>query len=143
MHPNKVRNLLPSFAMEIGVSVEEVEAVTGFLYKKIRQTLGTLQAPAVRVPNLGNFYIKEDTLDREIAKYEKILENLSDTDFTEYGLKKDLKQRYDLMVAMKGKLNDERQRRVAVINKRYNNELENKHNQVVEEQRSDSGGSEE
>lgn len=143
MHPNKVRNLLPSFAMEIGVSVEEVEAVTGFLYKKIRQTLGTLQAPAVRVPNLGNFYIKEDTLDREITKYEKILENLSDTDFTEYGLKKDLKQRYDLMVAMKGKLNDERQRRVAVINKRYNNELENKHNQVVEEQRSDSGGSEE
>jgi hypothetical protein len=129
--------------MEIGSSVEEVEAVVGFFYKKVRSTLGTLKAPAVRIPNLGNFYIKEDTLDREIIKYDKVLENLSDTDFTEYGLKKDLKQRYDLMVEMKKKLDEERQRRVAVINKRYNNESKDKHNPTMEEQGSDLGGSEE
>ena len=133
MHPNKLRNLLPSFAMEMGRSVEEVEAVTNYYYKTLRSKLSSLENTMVHIHNLGNFYVKEKALDKSIDITSKFLARLNPTDFTEYGMRKQMKINHDLMKALKEKLNDERSRRRSVINKRFNNEPEKKRNPDLEE----------
>jgi len=133
LHPNKLRNLLPSFAMEMGHSVEEVEAVTSYYYKTLRSKLSSLESTMVHVHNLGNFYVKEKALDKSIDITGKFLSRLSTADFTEYGMRKQMKINYDLMKALKEKLNDERSRRRDVINKRFNNESKEKRDSNMEE----------
>ena len=133
MHPNKLRNLLPSFAMEMNKSVEEVDAVMSFFYKTLRSRLSSLENPTVHVQNLGNFYIKENTLDNTIKQYERVLEKLDDSSFKEYGMKKMMSNDVDLMRKVKEKLNEERGRRREIIDKRFNNESKEKRNTNLEE----------
>lgn len=133
MHPNKLRNLLPSFAMEMNRSVDEVEAVTSFFYKTLRSKLSSLEHTVVHVQNLGNFYIKEKALDNNIQRYEKVLERLGVGSLEEYGMKKKMRLELNQMVEIKSKLSDEKQRRLFIINKRFNNESEEKRNNNLEE----------
>ena len=124
MHPSKVRDLLPSFAMEMDCSVEEVSTVTSYFYKTLRSKLSGLIEPTVHVHNLGNFYIKENALDNSLDASLKYLSKLSTTDIAEYGMRRDIKNNYEKMSFIKNKLDMERIRRRSVINKRYNNEPE-------------------
>ena len=133
MHPNKFRNLLPSFAMEMDKSVEEVDAVMSFFYKTLRSRLSSLENPTVHVQNLGNFYIKEKALDATIEQYSRLLEKLDNTSFKEYGIKKTLVTEIETMRKVKEKLNEERGRRREIINKRFNNESTKEHNTDMEE----------
>lgn len=133
MHPNKLRNLLPSFAMEMNRSVDEVEAVTSFFYKTLRSKLSSLEHTVVHVQNLGNFYIKEKALDNNIQRYEKVLERLGVGSLEEYGMKKKMRLELNQMVEIKSKLSDEKQRRRFIINKRFNNESKEKRNNNLEE----------
>lgn len=133
MHPNKLRNLLPSFAMEMNRSVDEVEAVTSFFYKTLRSKLSSLEHTVAHVQNLGNFYIKEKALDNNIQRYEKVLEKLGVGSLEEYGMKKKMRLELNKMVEIKSKLSDEKQRRRSIINKRFNNESEKKRNNNLEE----------
>jgi len=132
LHPNKLRNLLPSFAMEMNRSVDEVEAVTSFFYKTLRSKLSSLEHTVVHVQNLGNFYIKEKALDNNIQRYEKVLERLGVGSLEEYGMKKKMRLELNQMVEIKSKLSDEKQRRRFIINKRFNNESEEKRNNNLE-----------
>ena len=124
--------------MEMGRSVEEVEAVTNYYYKTLRSKLSSLENTMVHVHNLGNFYVKEKALDKSIDITSKFLARLNPTDFTEYGMRKQMKINHDLMKTLKEKLNDERSRRREVINKRFNNESKEKRNTNLEEQESNS-----
>lgn len=124
MHPSKVRDLLPSFAMEMDCSVEEVSAVTSYFYKTLRSKLSGLVEPTVHVHNLGNFYIKENALDVSIDASIKYLSKLSTADIAEYGMKRDIKNSFEKMSLIKNKLDLERMRRRSIINKRFNNESE-------------------
>jgi hypothetical protein len=119
--------------MEMGRSVEEVEAVTSFYYKTLRSKLSSLESTMVHVHNLGNFYVKEKALDKSIDITGKFLARLNPADFTEYGMRKQMKVNHDLMKALKEKLNDERSRRRDVINKRFNNEPKEKRDSDMEE----------
>lgn len=132
MHPSKLRNLLPSFAMEMERSVDEVEAVTNFFYKTLRTKLSELSNTMVHVHNLGNFYIKENALDSSMEAHKCLLEKLKDTDITEYGMKKNLIHQYEKMSAIKSKLTDEKLRRRSIIDKRFNNELKEERNSNME-----------
>lgn len=125
--------------MEMGRSVDEVEAVINFFYKTVRSNLSGLTFPTVHIPNLGNFYIKERALDEEIKKLTIFQDRLSDEDIKQYGIKREIKARITSLEKMKEMLNEERKRRVSVIQKRYGNKEQ--HNQNLEEQGSDSGGS--
>lgn len=132
MHPNKLRNLLPSFAMEMERPVDEVETVTNFFYKTLRARLSELSNTMVHVPNLGNFYIKENALDNSMQSVDILLEKLKDTDITEYGMKKKLIRQQELMSNIKNKLTEEKQRRRSVIDKRFQNGNEEKRNSNME-----------
>lgn len=133
MHPSKLRNLIPSFAMEMERPVDEVEAVTNFFYKTLRAKLSELSNTTVHVHNLGNFYIKENALDNSIQATQHTLDKLKDTDITEYGMKKKLLHQQDLMSNIKQKLIEEKQRRRSIIDKRFNNEHQGKRNKDMEE----------
>ena len=132
MHPSKVRDLLPSFAMEMECSVEEVSAVTSYYYKTLRSRLSALEEPTIHVHNLGNFYIKENALDKNMEISLNYLSKLSTTDIGEYGMRRDIKNNYEKMSLIKNKLDLERIRRRSVINKRYNNEPEKEYNSNME-----------
>jgi hypothetical protein len=122
LNPDKVRNLIPSFAMEMGRPVEEVEAVIGFFYKALRQELSSLSSTVILVENLGNFYVKEKCLDTTINTFQKLIDGTSNKTIREYTTKQELKESLDKMVNLKSLLQQERDRRIGVINKRYNNE---------------------
>ncbi len=124
MHPSKVRNLLPSFAMETNHSVEEVEAVTKFYYKTLRSKLSSLEQPVVHVHNLGNFYIKEKALTTSIGWCDNYLEKLSSSDITEYGMRKAIRIDNEAMKKIRTLIENERQRRRELLNKRYGNQKE-------------------
>ena len=132
MHPNKLRNLLPSFAMEMERPVDEVEVVTSFFYKTLRSKLSSLEHTVVHVQNLGNFYIKEKALDGNIQRYERVLEKLGVGSLEEYGMKKKMRLELNKMIDIKSKISEEKLRRRSVINKRFNNESEEKRNSDME-----------
>ena len=133
MHPSKLRNLLPSFAMEMERPVDEVEAVTNFFYKTLRAKLSELNNTMVHAHNLGTFYIKENALDNSIQATQNILDKLTNTDITEYGMKKKLLHQQETMSNIKQKLTDEKQRRRSIIDKRFNNESGEKRDKNMEE----------
>lgn len=108
--------------MELDRPVEEVEAVVGFYYKKLRQALSELKHGTVQASNLGNFYIKEKQLDKEIAAIDRTLGTLSNLDITEYSRKKNLVTILEKMRYVKSMLDQERGRRKKILQKRYGNE---------------------
>ena len=108
--------------MEMGRPVEEVEAVIGFFYKSLRQELSSLSSTVILVENLGNFYVKEKCLDTTMNTIEKLIDGTSNKTIREYTTKQELKESLDKMINLKSLLQQERDRRVEVINKRYNNE---------------------
>lgn len=122
MHPLKVRDLIPTFAMEIGSPVEEVQAVMSFYYKTIRQHLTQLENVNIHLENLGTFYIKERSLNSYIEKCEYIINELSNNNIKEYASKVDYKDRLIKVQKMKDILSKEKQRRKDITNKRFNNE---------------------
>lgn len=122
MRPTKVKDLLPGFAMKMNRPVEEVSAVVSFYYKNLRSKLSSLTYPSVQIENLGTFYIKERALDSELTKIQLFIDKLSSLTISEHALKQRLRQRYELMNAVKQMLNVERQRRVEIIQKRFGNE---------------------
>ena len=124
MKPLKVRDLLPSFAMEMGRPVEEVQTVIAFYYKTLRQKLSGLESVNIQVENLGTFYIKERALNKYIISSEKYKETLSDINIREYETKLNVQKRIDAMKNIVELLAKEKLRRKDVINKRFNNESE-------------------
>jgi hypothetical protein len=122
LRPLKVRDLLPSFAMEMGNPVDEVQAVMSYYYKAIRQRLTQIENVNIHLENLGTFYIKERALNSYIEKCEYIITELSNNSIKEYASKVDYKERLAKVQNMKNILLEEKQRRKDVINKRFNNE---------------------
>ena len=122
MKPLKVKDLIPSFAMEIDRAVHEVHAVMSFYYKTVRQKLTSLESVNVQVENLGTFYVKERALNKQIDINEKYMNKLSDSDIKQYERKLDVKKKTELMKNMTSLILEEKQRRKEVINKRFNNE---------------------
>jgi hypothetical protein len=76
----------------------------------------------ILVENLGNFYVKEKCLDTTINTFQKLIDGTSNKTIREYTTKQELKESLDKMVNLKSLLQQERDRRIGVINKRYNNE---------------------
>ena len=123
MHPLKtMKDLVPSFAMEMGRPVEEVTSVMSYYYKTIRATASQLDCVNIHIENLGNFYIKERALDNTIEKYERFIIMLSDNKIHEYASKLSAADKLALMQKTKAILDNERDRRKLLINKRFNNE---------------------
>lgn len=110
--------------MDMNRPVEELEAVMGFYYKTVRQTLSSLSYPVVHVENLGNFYIKEKTLDKTLKISSIYLSKHDNLSMKEFAYQKIVQNNYELMTALKNKIEAERTRRVSVINKRFNHESE-------------------
>lgn len=124
MHPTKVRNLIPSYAMEMEKSVDEVQTVMSFYYKTIRQKLSNLEAVNVHLENLGHFYIKEKALINYEEKCNKLISIMSNDTIREYSIKQEYQEKLKLIEKMKEFLLEERQRRSEVINKRFNNDIQ-------------------
>jgi len=119
--------------MEINAPVDVVQAVMSLYYKCARKKLSELSTVNLQLENLGTFYIKEKALDKTVINYEQYINKLSDINIKDYETKLDVRKKIDAMVHMKSLLDEERQRRRSVINKRFNNELTEEHNSDMEE----------
>lgn len=127
MKPLKVKDLLPTFAMEMGRPVDEVQTVIGFYYKTVRQNLVQINENNIHLENLGTFYIKEKALDGYIDKCNIIIDMLSNSNIKEYASKVDYSERLKKAEHIKNVILEEKNRRKEIINKRFNNESEKKH----------------
>jgi nucleoid DNA-binding protein len=122
LRPTKVKELLPGFAMSMNRPVDEVTAVVSFYYKTVRSKLTSLASPSVQIDNLGTFYIKERALDNDLLRTQKLIDHLSSLTITEHEMKKSLRNRVELMNAVKQMLNIEKDRRGKIIQKRFSDE---------------------
>ncbi len=124
MHPSKVRDLIPSYAMEMDKSVDEVQAVMSFYYKTIRQKLSQLESVNIHLENLGHFYVKENALNAYETKCKQIIDAMSNDTIREYSIKKDYQEKLKLIEKMREMLDEERGRKKVARNKRFNNEIQ-------------------
>lgn len=132
MNPLKVRDLLPTFAMEIGRPVDEVQSVISFYYKTIRQNLVQINENNIHLENLGTFYIKEKALDAYKDKCNIIIDTLSNNNIKEYASKVDYSERLAKAEHIKKVILEEKNRRKEITNKRFNNGSESEHIQDLE-----------
>lgn len=72
MRPKKVKELLPIVAVEMGIPVETVEAVSKYFWAHTRQMLAEAPKLKVKVYNLGDFIIKHWLLEKRLEAKQRM-----------------------------------------------------------------------
>lgn len=142
MKPRKSKELIPIVAEELGLSQQMVSDVTSFYWQEIRKSLSSLKHARVHVTNLGDFTIKHWKLDDKIEGLENFKENFRQRGLQEIVTRFRTDEALFDLKAIKVLMEEEKQRKDFIkLHKTKSNESKREHNQDMEEQGSDSGGS--
>lgn len=142
MKPRKSKELIPIVAEELGISQQMVLDVTSFYWQEIRKSLSSLKHARVHVTNLGDFTIKHWKLDDKIEGLEKFKENFRQRGLQEIVTRFRTDEALFDLKAIKVLMEEEKQRKDFIkLHKTKSNESKREHNQDVESQGSDPGGS--
>ena len=142
MKPRKSKELIPIVAEELGLSQQMVSDVTSFYWQEIRKSLSSLKHARVHVTNLGDFTIKHWKLDDKIEGLEKFKENFRQRGLQEIVTRFRTDEALFDLKAIKVLMEEEKQRKDFIkLHKTKSDESKREHNQDMEEQGSDPGGS--
>jgi hypothetical protein len=142
LKPRKSKELIPIVAEELGISQQMVLDVTSFYWQEIRKSLSSLKHARVHVTNLGDFTIKHWKLDDKIEGLEKFKENFRQRGLQEIVTRFRTDEALFDLKAIKVLMEEEKQRKDFIkLHKTKSNESKREHNQDVESQGSDPGGS--
>lgn len=142
MKPRKSKELIPIVAEELGLSQQMVSDVTSFYWQEIRKSLSSLKHSRVHVTNLGDFTIKHWKLDDKIEGLENFKENFRQRGLQEIVTRFRTDEALFDLKAIKVLMEEEKQRKDFIkLHKTKSNESKREHNQDMEEQGSDPGGS--
>lgn len=142
MKPRKSKELIPIVAEELGLSQQMVSDVTSFYWQEIRKSLSSLKHARVHVTNLGDFTIKHWKLDDKIEGLENFKENFRQRGLQEIVTRFRTDEALFDLKAIKVLMEEEKQRKDFIkLHKTKSNESKREHNQDMEEQGSDPGGS--
>lgn len=142
MKPRKSKELIPIVAEELGLSQQMVSDVTSFYWQEIRKSLSSLKHARVHVTNLGDFTIKHWKLDDKIEGLENFKENFRQRGLQEIVTRFRTDEALFDLKAIKVLMEEEKQRKDFIkLHKTKSNESKREHNQDMEEQGSDSRGS--
>ena len=142
MKPRKSKDLIPIVAEELGLSQQMVSDVTSFYWQEIRKSLSSLKHARIHVTNLGDFTIKHWKLDDKIEKLETFKENFRQKGLQEIVTRFRTDETLFDLKAIKALMEEEKQRKDFIrLHKTKSNESKKEHNQDMESQGSDPGGS--
>lgn len=142
MKPRKSKDLIPIVAEELGISQQMVSDVTSFYWQEIRKSLSSLKHARIHVTNLGDFTIKHWKLDDKIEKLETFKENFRQKGLQEIVTRFRTDETLFDLKAIKALMEEEKQRKDFIkLHKTKSNESKREHNQDLESQRPDTGGS--
>lgn len=142
MKPRKSKDLIPIVAEELGISQQMVSDVTSFYWQEIRKSLSSLKHARIHVTNLGDFTIKHWKLDDKIDKLETFKENFRQKGLQEIVTRFRTDETLFDLKAIKALMEEEKQRKDFIkLHKTKSNESKREHNQDMENQGSDPGGS--
>lgn len=142
MKPRKSKDLIPIVAEELGISQQMVSDVTSFYWQEIRKSLSSLKHARIHVTNLGDFTIKHWKLDDKIEKLETFKENFRQKGLQEIVTRFRTDETLFDLKAIKALMEEEKQRKDFIkLHKTKSNESKREHNQDLESQGPDTGGS--
>lgn len=142
MKPRKSKDLIPIVAEELNLSQQMVSDVTSFYWQEIRKSLSSLKHSRIHVTNLGDFTIKHWKLDDKIDKLENFKENFRQRGLQEIVTRFRTDETLFDLKAIKVLMDEEKQRKDFIkLHKTKSDESKREHNQDMEEQGSDPGGS--
>jgi hypothetical protein len=142
LKPRKSKDLIPIVAEELGLSQQMVSDVTSFYWQEIRKSLSSLKHARIHVTNLGDFTIKHWKLDDKIEKLETFKENFRQKGLQEIVTRFRTDETLFDLKAIKALMEEEKQRKDFIrLHKTKSNESKKEHNQDMESQGSDPGGS--
>ncbi len=142
MKPKKAKQLLPEVAESVGLPEQTVKDITDFYWQEIRKSLSSLKHTRVHITNLGDFTIKHWKIDDKISILEKFKENFKQRGLQETVTRFRTDEKLFDLKAMKKMVEEESQRKDFIkLHKSQSHESNRQHNKDMEEQGSDSGGS--
>jgi nucleoid DNA-binding protein len=142
LKPKKAKQLLPEVAESVGLPEQTVKDITDFYWQEIRKSLSSLKHTRVHITNLGDFTIKHWKIDDKISILEKFKENFKQRGLQETVTRFRTDEKLFDLKAMKKMVEEESQRKDFIkLHKLQSHESNRQHNKDMEEQGSDSGGS--
>jgi nucleoid DNA-binding protein len=142
LKPKKSKDLIPEVAKQTELSEHLVKEITDFYWQEVRKSLSSLKHACVHITNLGDFTIKHWKIDDKITNLEKFEESNKQKGLQQMTARfKTAETLFDLK-AVKKLLDEEKQRKDFIkLHKTKSNESKKEHNQDMESQGSDPGGS--
>ena len=142
MHPRKAKDLIPQVAKETNLSEETINNIVGFYWREVRKSLSSLKHSRVHITNLGDFVTKHWKIDDKIQMLEKFEENNRQKGLQQMTARfKTVETLFDLK-NLKSIMNEEKQRKDFIkLHKTKTNESKREYNKDMENEGSDTGGS--
>ena len=142
MRPKKAKELIPNVAAELKLPEQMVKDITDFYWGEIRKSLSGLKHNRVHLTNLGDFTIKHWKLDDKIQMLETFKENFKQRGLQETVTRFRTDEKLFDLKAIKLKIEEENERKDFIkLHKSQIHESKREHNKDMEDQGSNSGGS--
>ena len=142
MQPLKSKELIPEVAKSTGLSESLVTDITHFYWREIRKSLSSLKHTRIHVTNLGDFVTKHWKIDDKILMLEKFEEKNRLKGMKEMIARFKTVESLVELKDLKQMVEQEKQRKGFIkMHKKMTNESKGEHNQNLEEQGTDTGGS--
>lgn len=139
LNPRKPKQAIKKTAQAEEVSEQLVSDLTHYFWLRVRKDVSSLDYPRVQITNFGSFMVRYNRMEKQIKKYEEILDKLNMTRYRDYQIFDELSSRVAKMKELTAQLIREREERSQHYEiKNANREPEDN----LEEQEVDSGGSE-
>ena len=144
MKPLKAKDFIPDVAKKLDLSDEVVKEIISYYWQEIRRNISSLTHSRIHITNVGDFLVKEWKLDSKMTKMERFEEvnRLKGNQLINARFKT-VESLYQ-MKSLKKQMEEEKQRQSFIkMHKKLVNGNTKKHNTDMEEEGSDTGGSEE
>jgi len=126
MIPEKPKSLCKEVAEELNVSTSLVEDLIEDYYKEIKHNVTNLKHLRINVDGLGQFVLKEKTVNNAIPKYKKALNNHDTSTFNAYHNKLTLEKKVEALENIQKQfLNLELKKQEVKLKKENYNKLNN------------------
>jgi hypothetical protein len=142
LRPIKSKELIPEVAKSTGLSESLITDITHFYWREIRKSLSSLKHNRIHVTNLGDFVTKHWKIDDKILALEKFEEKNRLKGMKEMIARFKTVENLVELRNLKKMVEEEKQREEFIkMHKKMANESKGEHNQDMENQGSDLGGS--
>lgn len=126
MLPKSSKHYIQPTADLLNIDQQLVEDLVSFYYSRLRKALSELEAPQIRVENIGTFKAKNKKLKELYVRYSKHLEVTSSDTIKQMRVKKRTEQKLERVMHIQNLINEERKRRNKFLKEKYESSTKTK-----------------